>query len=205
MWFWWGGNTCNEAHIFFGEWFCKSRGAVITMKDFSAFIDMRRYKTWAHKIGSWKYITIWRPVLPVFPLGTECLIFVLLSELLSGGVEIQQLQQHVAQSLQREMLSVRSVQFSCSVVSDSLWLHGIQHARLHYPTPALGACSIHVYRVSDVIQPSHPLSPTSPAFSFLSQHQGLFQWVSSSHQVAKVLDFQLQHQSFQWIFRTDLL
>ena len=55
------------------------------------------------------------------------------------------------------------------------------------------------------IQPSHPLlSPFPPTFN-LSQHQGLFKWVSSSHQVAKVLEFQLQHQSFQWIFRTDFL
>ena len=63
---------------------------------------------------------------------------------------------------------------------------------------------IHVHRVSDAIQPSHPLSSPSPAFN-LSQHQGLFQWVSSSHQVAKVLEFQLQHQYYQWIFRTDFL
>ena len=63
----------------------------------------------------------------------------------------------------------------------------------------------HVHWVSDAIQPSHPLlSPFPPAFS-LSQHQSLFQWVSSSHQVAKVLEFQLQHQSFQWIFRIDFL
>ena len=63
----------------------------------------------------------------------------------------------------------------------------------------------HVHWVSDDIQPSHPLlSPPSPAFN-LSQHQGLFQWVNSSQQVAKVLEFQLQHQSFQWIFRTDFL
>ena len=62
----------------------------------------------------------------------------------------------------------------------------------------------HVYRVGDTIQPSHPLSSPSPAFN-LSLHQGLFQWVSSSHQVAKVLELQLQHQSFQWIFRTDFL
>ena len=62
-----------------------------------------------------------------------------------------------------------------------------------------------IHWVSDAIQPSHPLSsPSPPAFN-LSQHQGLFQWVSSSHQVAKVLEFQLQHQSFQWIFRTDFL
>ena len=63
----------------------------------------------------------------------------------------------------------------------------------------------HVHWVGDAIQPSHPLSsPSPPAFN-LSQHQGLFKWVSSSHQVAKVLECQLQHQSFQWIFRSDFL
>ena len=61
----------------------------------------------------------------------------------------------------------------------------------------------HVHWVGDAIQPSHPLSsPSPPAFN-LSQHQGLFQWVSSLDQVAKVLELQLQHQSFQWIFRID--
>ena len=54
----------------------------------------------------------------------------------------------------------------------------------------------------DAIQPSQPLSPPSPLAFNLSQHQGLFQWVSSLHQVATVLEFRLQHQSFQWIFRT---
>jgi len=63
----------------------------------------------------------------------------------------------------------------------------------------------HVHWVCDAIQPSHPLSSPSPLSFDLSQHQGLFQWVSSSNQVAKALVFQLQHQSFQWIFRTDLL
>ena len=62
----------------------------------------------------------------------------------------------------------------------------------------------HVHRVGDAIQSSHPLSFPSPAFN-LSQLQGLFQGASSSHQVAKVLEFQLQHQSFQRIFRTDFL
>ena len=63
----------------------------------------------------------------------------------------------------------------------------------------------HVHRVSDAIQPSHPLSsPSPPAFN-LSQHQGLFKWVSSSHPVAKVLELQLQHRPFQWIFRDDFL
>ena len=62
-----------------------------------------------------------------------------------------------------------------------------------------------VHWVGDAIQPYHPLSSPSPPAPNLSQHQGLFQWVSSSHQVAKVLEFQLQHQSFQWTFRTDFL
>ena len=63
----------------------------------------------------------------------------------------------------------------------------------------------HVHWVGDAIQPSHPLSSPSPLAFNLSQHQGLFQWVNSSHEVAKVLEFQLQHQSFQWVFRTDWL
>ena len=63
----------------------------------------------------------------------------------------------------------------------------------------------HVHPVGGTIQPSHPLSsPSSPTFN-LFQNQGLFQWVSSSHKVAKVLEFQLQHQSFLWIFSTDFL
>ena len=64
----------------------------------------------------------------------------------------------------------------------------------------LALAQIHIHWVSDAVQPSHPLSsPSPPAFN-LSQHQGLFKWVSSLHQVAKVLEFQIQHQSFQWIF-----
>ena len=73
---------------------------------------------------------------------------------------------------------------------------------IHHQLPELA--QTHVHRVRDAIQPSHPLSsPSPPAFNL--EHQGLFQWVSSSHQVAKVLELQLQHQSFQWIFRTDFL
>ena len=60
----------------------------------------------------------------------------------------------------------------------------------------------HVHWVSDAIQPYHPVIPFPPTFN-LSQHQGPFWWVSSSYQVAKVLKLQLQHQSFQWTFRTD--
>ena len=69
----------------------------------------------------------------------------------------------------------------------------------------LKLAQIHVHWVGDAMQPSHPLlSPSPPALN-LSQHQGLFQWISPSHQVAKVLEFWLQHQSFPWIFRTDFL
>ena len=92
-----------------------------------------------------------------------------------------------------------------SVVFNSLRHHGLQHTRLPCPSPTPGACSN-----------SRPLSrwchPTISSFvvpfsSHLQSfpHQGLFQWVSYSHQVGKVLEFQLQHQSFQWIFRTDFL
>ena len=98
-----------------------------------------------------------------------------------------------------------SSEFSCSVVSNSLQPHELQHTRLSYPSSLLEFAQTHVHWVSDAIQPSHPLSsPSSPAFNF-SQHQGLFKWVSSLHQVTKVLEFQLQHQSFQWIFRVDFL
>ena len=71
------------------------------------------------------------------------------------------------------------------------------HHQLPEPTQT------HVHCIGDVIQPSHPLSsPSSPAFN-LSQHQGLFKWVSSFHRVAKVLKLQHQHQFFQWIFWAD--
>ena len=63
----------------------------------------------------------------------------------------------------------------------------------------------HVYWVGDAIQPSHPLSSPTPPAPKPSQHWGLFQWVNSLNEVAKVLEFQLQHQSFQWTPRTDLL
>ena len=61
----------------------------------------------------------------------------------------------------------------------------------------------HVHWVGGAIQPSNPLLPSPPPAFNLSQHQGLFQWISSSHQAAKALELQLQHQSFQWIVRID--
>ena len=100
-------------------------------------------------------------------------------------------------------LSHPSVQFSRSVISLCNPMDcSTPGFPVHHQPPDL--TQIHVHQVDDAIQPSHPLSAPSPLAFNLSQHQGLFQWVSSSHQVAKILEFQLQHQSFQWIFRTDL-
>ena len=83
--------------------------------------------------------------------------------------------------------------------------HGLQHARLPCPSLTPRAYSNSFHWVGDAVQPSHPLSSPSPPALNLSQHQGLFQWVSSSHQVAKILELQLQHHSFQWTPRTGLL
>ena len=99
----------------------------------------------------------------------------------------------------------KQLQFSRSVVSEFFWPHGLQHARLPCPSSSPGACSnscpsswwCHPTILSSVISFSSHLQS--------SQHQGLFQWASSSHQVAKVLELQLQPQSFQWIFRIDFL
>ena len=96
-----------------------------------------------------------------------------------------------------------SVQFSRSVMSDSLLPCdcGTPGLPVQHELPEL--TQTHVHWVGNAIQPSHPLSSLSPPTLSLSQHQGLFKWVSSSHQVAKVLE--LQQQSFQRMFRTDLL
>ena len=96
----------------------------------------------------------------------------------------------------------RSVAQSCSTLSDPMDL-STPGLPVHHKLPEF--TQTHAYWVGDAIQPSHPLSTPSPLAFNLSQHQGFFQWVSSSHQVAKVLEFQLQHQSFQWIFRTNFL
>ena len=79
--------------------------------------------------------------------------------------------------------------------------HGLQHARFPCLSPSPVVAQTHVYWVGATIQPSHPLlSPSPPAFT-LFQHQ----WVGSLHQMAKILELQLHHQSFPWIFRVDLL
>ena len=74
-------------------------------------------------------------------------------------------------------------------MSDSLWPYGLQHAKLRCLSLTPGASQTHLHGVGNAIQPSHPLSSPSPPIFNLSQHQGLFQWVSSLYQVSKVLEF----------------
>ena len=94
-----------------------------------------------------------------------------------------------------------SVAQSCPTLCNPM-NHSTPGLPVHHQLPEF---QTQVHRVADAIQPSHPLSSPSPPTLNPSQHQGLFQWVSSSHEVAKVLEFQLQHQSFQWTPRIDLL
>ena len=99
------------------------------------------------------------------------------------------------------------VQFSSVAQSCLTLCNPMECSTPGFPThhQLLDLIQAYVHWVSDAIQPSHSLSsPSPPAFDH-SQHQGLFKWVSSLNEVAKVLEFQLQHQSFQWIFRTDFL
>ena len=100
-----------------------------------------------------------------------------------------------------------SVQFSsfsqlCPTLRDPM-NHSTPSLPVHHQLPEF--TQTHVHRVGDAIQPSHPLWSPSPPAPNPSHHQSLFQWVNSSHQVAKVVEFQLQCQSFQWTARTDLL
>ena len=101
--------------------------------------------------------------------------------------------------------SVSSVQFSRSVVSDSLRPHELQHSRPPCPSLVLEFTQTHIHRVSDAIQPYHPLSSPFPPAPNPSQHQSFFQWVNSTHEVAAVLEFQLQHHSLWRNPRADLL
>ena len=105
-----------------------------------------------------------------------------------------------------DLLSLRGLRiifFSCSAMSNSLQPQELHHTEFPvlYCLPEFAQTRVHCFK--DAIQPSHPLLPPSPPALNLSQHQDLFQCVSSSHQVAKGLELWLQHQSFKWVFRLD--
>ena len=134
-------------------------------------------------------------------LVNDCFLFTCFRELLVIG------DTDLAALSYKDSLIFRCLSCSFSLVAQScltLQPHEPQHARPLCPSPLLGSTQTHVHWISDAIHLSHPLLSHSPALN-LSQHQGLFQWVNSSHQEAKVFEFQLQHQSFQWAPRTDLL
>ena len=95
-----------------------------------------------------------------------------------------------------------SVAQSCPTLCD-LMNRSTPGLPVHHKLPEF--TQTHADRVGNAIQSSHPLSSPSHPAPNPYQHQGLFQWVNSSHEVAKLLEFQLQHQSFQWTPRTDLL
>ena len=89
------------------------------------------------------------------------------------------------------MLLLLLLLFSRQVLSDSLRPHGLQHARPPCPSPSARVCQVHVHWLGDAIQPSHPLLPSYPPAFNLSQHESLFQWVGSSHQVARYESFSI--------------
>ena len=90
--------------------------------------------------------------------------------------------------------------FSCPVVSDST---DCSRPGLSVPHHLPKFAQAHIHCITDAFQPSHPLMPSSHSTLNLSQPQGLFQWVSCSQQMTKTLEFQLQHQSLQWVFKVD--
>ena len=145
------------------------------------------------KINSW----VRKKFLPEFHALFKNFIFLVLDG--SGVIVSSRMSPH--------RILICSVQFSSVAQSCPTHLDPMNRSMpglpVHHQLPE--STQTHVHCVSDAIQPSHPLSsPSSPVLN-LSQHQGLLKWVRSLHQVAKVLEFQLQHQSFQWTPRTDFL
>ena len=113
------------------------------------------------------------------------------------GTEV--LGSHIADKQDNE---IRSVAQLCPTLCDPMNC-STPDIPAHHQLPEF--TETHIHWVSDAIQPSHPLSSPSPLAPNPSQHQSLFQWVNSSHEVAKVLEFQLEHHSFQRNPRADLL
>ena len=115
---------------------------------------------------------------------------------------LQWLQQFIFLPRVHSAVQFNSVTQSCPTLGNPM-NHSMPGLPVHHQL--LEFTQTHVHWVSDAIQPSHPLPSPSPPALNLSQHQGLFKWVSSLHEVAKVLEFQLQHLSLRWTPWTDLL
>ena len=145
--------------------------------------------------SSYKYSLPLKRTLDGTSLALQCLRLCASTSGSMGSPLVQELRSHRSDQ-------IRSVDQSCPTLCNPM-NRGTPGLPVHHQLPEF--TQTHVLWVGDAIQPSHPLSSPFPPALNLSQHQGLFKWVSSSHQVAKVLEFQLQHQSFQWTPRTGLL
>ena len=152
--------------------------------------ESRPWKSGASEIGSWLLSTIADNQLAIsFPISS-------MASIQKPFLPVHKMPATVCQLLYYQFSSVaQSYPPLCDPMDG-----GMPGFRVDHQFPDLAQTQVH--RVGDAIRPSHPLSSPSPPAVDLSQHQGLFQGVSSSHQVARVLEFQLQHQAFQWMFRT---
>ena len=155
----------------------------------------------------WFFLTISSPCFPLGLIGLISMLFKGLGRVFSWkhhnlkvSVFLQCSVFFMVQFSQLYMFSL--VAQSCLTLCNPM-NHSMPGLPVHHQLPE--STQTHVHCVVDAIQPSHPLSSPPPPAPNLSQHQGLCKWVSSLHQVAKVLEFQLQHQSLQWTPRTDLL
>ena len=162
---------------------------------------------WISLFPQWLYnftfLSVFHSVLQFLHILTNACHFLFPLLLISCITVICLLQlTNIATLLPSEVHQFSSVAQSCPTLCDPMD-HSTPALPVHHKLPEF--TQTHVHWLSDAIQPSHPLLSPSPPALKLSQHQGLFQWVSSLHQVAKVLEFQPQHQSFQWTPRTDLL
>ena len=173
------------------RWFLKTLSALLSCDIQKKSRAMASTKAWEPKCLSSNSGSD-LPTLCSWPIMPRCLSFLICR---MGVIRISNMKAccwfSSVQQLSNVQLFARTLLMACSMPG-----FPVHHQLLELT---------HVHRVSDAIQPSHPLSSSSPPTFNLSQHQVLFQWVSSLHQVAKVLEFQLQHQSFQWIFRIDFL
>ena len=157
----------------------------------------------------WLFATPWTiacqaPLSMEFSRQENCLPCPLPGDLPDPGIKLASFVSPALTSGFPLPLSVQfiSVTQSCPTLCDPM-NRSTPDLPVHHQLPEF--TQTHVHWVGDGIQPSHSLSSPSPLAFNLSQHQCLFKWVISSHQVARVLEFQLQHQSFQWTLRTDLL
>ena len=147
---------------------------------------------------------VWQAIVHGIPKSQPWLNTHILKKVLEVRLSRVQPSWKLSCQVQKQLIQFSSVQsLSCVPTLCDSMNRSTPVPPVHQQLPE--STQTHVHRINDATQPSHPLSSPSPPTLSLSQNQGLFKWVRSSHQVAKVLEFQPQHQPFQWTPRTDLL